>query len=146
METQVQQLEYANPSSLDNVAIIQDSEPGQLSTISPQKNFTNPLPKIKQKFSDFSERLPRYIIDFYNEYPFPIISFTLLVVTVNLLKILLAVTDAINDIPFASPIFELIGLGYVSWLVFRYFFKSETREEVANEIDSLKNQVTEEKA
>lgn len=146
MNNQVQQLEYDNPSSLDNVTKIELTEPGQLSRLSSNNNLSDIESKISQKISDFSERLPGYILNFYDEYKFLIISFTLLVVGTNALKILLAITGAINDIPLASPIFELIGMGYVIWLVYRYFLKSDNHQEVVDKIDSLENQLTEEKA
>ncbi|MBH8572743.1 CAAD domain-containing protein [Nostocaceae cyanobacterium CENA369] len=146
MKDQVQQLEYVDPSSLDDTTIIKISEPGQVSRLSSNNNFTNQISKVSQKVSDFWERLPGNIVNFYHEYKFLIISFTLLVVVVNALKILLAVTGAINSIPLASTIFELIGLSYVIWIIFRYFLKSNTQQEVVNEIDSLKSQIPEEDA
>ncbi|RCJ41913.1 hypothetical protein A6770_35785 [Nostoc minutum NIES-26] len=145
MESKVQQLGYENPRSLDNMTTIKDSEPGELSTLSSNNKLNKQVSKISQKISDFSEQLPTYILSFYDEYKQLIISFTLLVVVVNALKILLAITGAISDIPLISPIFELIGFGYVIWFAFRYFFKSDTRQEVVGEIDSLKKQIADEK-
>jgi hypothetical protein len=56
------------------------------------------------------------------------------------LRVLLALIDAINDIPLLSPIFEVIGISYSTWFIFRYLVKSSTRQELLTEISSLKNQ------
>ena len=57
-------------------------------------------------------------------------------------KIVLAILDAIgNDIPLLEPIFELIGIGYGTWFVLRYLIKSSSRQELAEEIQSLKQQI-----
>jgi hypothetical protein len=53
----------------------------------------------------------------------------------------LAVLDAINDIPLLSPVFELVGIGYTAWFVYRYLLKVETRKELGEEFKSLKGQV-----
>jgi hypothetical protein len=53
----------------------------------------------------------------------------------------LAVLDAINDIPLLAPVFELVGIGYTAWFVYRYLLKVETRKELATEFESLKGQV-----
>jgi hypothetical protein len=56
-------------------------------------------------------------------------------------KVILAVLDSLNDIPLVAPTFELIGIGYSGWFVYRYLLKASTREELTSEIDTLKSQV-----
>ena len=46
-----------------------------------------------------------------------------------------------NDIPLVSPTFELIGIGYSVWFVYRYLLKASTRQELTHEISTLKTQV-----
>jgi len=47
----------------------------------------------------------------------------------------------LNDIPLVAPTFELIGIGYSAWFVYRYLLKASTRQELTNEIATLKSQV-----
>ena len=49
--------------------------------------------------------------------------------------------DALNGIPLVSPTFELIGIGYSAWFVNRYLLKASNRQELAQEIQGLKQQV-----
>ena len=53
----------------------------------------------------------------------------------------MAVLDALNDIPLVAPTFELIGIGYSVWFVYRYLLKASTRQELTGEISTLKSQV-----
>ena len=56
-------------------------------------------------------------------------------------KVVLAILDALNDIPLLAPTFELIGIGYSAWFVYRYLLKVETREELGQEIQAITSQV-----
>jgi hypothetical protein len=40
-----------------------------------------------------------------------------------------------------APLFELIGLGYTAWFVYRYLLSAASRQELSQEIQALKNQV-----
>lgn len=141
MESQVQQSEFADATLPNSMTTVQSSEPGNLSTIPSANKSSDRVSEIGRKISNFLERLPEYVVQFFNEYKLPVISFALLVVVVTGLRILLAIVDAINDIPLVSPFFELIGIGYVTWSVFRYFLKASTRQELAAEMRSFKDQI-----
>ncbi len=56
-------------------------------------------------------------------------------------KIMLALLDAINDIPLLDVSLELIGLGYIVWFIYRYLLTAASREELSGEINNLKKQV-----
>jgi hypothetical protein len=56
-------------------------------------------------------------------------------------KITLAILDAINDIPLLAPLFELVGLAYTGWFVYRYMLKESTRQELVTEFEALKTQI-----
>lgn len=65
----------------------------------------------------------------------------LIVAAIVAVKVLLAVLDSLNDIPLVAPTFELIGIGYSAWFVYRYLLKASTRQELTHEITTLKSQV-----
>ena len=56
-------------------------------------------------------------------------------------KVTLAIISAINDIPLLAPTFELVGLGYTGWFVYRYLLTKSTRQELVQEFQALKTQV-----
>lgn len=141
MESQVQQSDFVDATSPNSMTTVQSSQPGNLSTLPSANKSSERVSEIGRKISNFLERLPEYVVNFFNEYKLPVISFALLVVGVTGLRILLAIVDAINDIPLVSPFFELIGIGYVTWSVFRYFLKASTRQELAAEMRSIKEQI-----
>ena len=56
-------------------------------------------------------------------------------------KVTLAIISAINDIPLLAPTFELVGLGYTGWFVYRYLLTKSSRQELVQEFEALKTQV-----
>ena len=56
-------------------------------------------------------------------------------------KVVLAVIDALNDIPLLAPTFELVGIAYSAWFVNRYLLQASHRQELAQEIEKLKGKV-----
>lgn len=57
------------------------------------------------------------------------------------LKILFALLDAINDIPLIPSIVELVGMAYTAWFVYRYLMKANTRQELLQQIDRIKQDI-----
>lgn len=94
-----------------------------------------------QPVTEFLSKLPDYVGEFFSSYQKPLITIGLLISGVVTVKVTLAVLDAINDIPLLAPVFELVGIGYTAWFVYRYLLKVETRQELASEFNSLKSQV-----
>jgi hypothetical protein len=47
----------------------------------------------------------------------------------------------VNEIPLLAPTFELVGIGYASWFVYRYLLQASTRKELTDEIDSFKTEI-----
>lgn len=97
--------------------------------------------EIGEKVSDFLADLPAYLSDFFGEYKRPIVTIGLILGALIAVKLLLAILGAINDLPLFSSLFELIGMGYSAWFIYRYLLKASAREQLANEFSSLKEQV-----
>ncbi|MEH1954207.1 nitrogenase vanadium-iron protein, alpha chain [Nostoc sp.] len=105
-----------------------------------------PLPQWQQiggKFSAFLEQLPKYLGSFSTEYQMPIICFATIITATITVKIILAVLDVINEIPQLNLVFELTGIGYLIWFVFRYLFKASTRQELAAQISFIQKEIVE---
>jgi VIT1/CCC1 family predicted Fe2+/Mn2+ transporter len=135
MEPEVQQ------DQTDSVTVkIDPDASGSLTTIS-TNSTDEQWQEIGAKVSDFIADLPAYLSDFFGEYKRPIITISLIIASLIAVKLLLAVLGAINDLPLFSSVFELVGMGYSAWFVWRYLLKASTREQLANEFGSLKEQV-----
>lgn len=97
--------------------------------------------KYGQQISSFLGTLPNYVGKFFNQYQQPIVSIGLVVTAVVSVKVLLAILEALNDVPLVAPTFELIGIGYSVWFIYRYLLKASSRQELSGEITTLKSQV-----
>jgi hypothetical protein len=53
-----------------------------------------------------------------------------------------SIVDAINDIPLLSPLFELVGISYSGWFIFRFLLTAESRKELQDKISNFTNKVT----
>ncbi len=94
-----------------------------------------------QPVTEFLSKLPDYVGGFFYNYQQPLITIGLILSGIVTVKVTLAILDAINDVPLLAPVFELVGIGYTAWFVYRYLLKAETREELLGELNSLKGQV-----
>lgn len=98
--------------------------------------------QIKDQAVSILSELPDYLSGFFNEYQRPIVTVALIVTFIISLKVMLAVIDALNDIPLLSPTFELIGIGYAAWFVYRYLLRASHRQELWKEVKSFTEQIT----
>ncbi len=114
---------------------------GELSTVSPATESQEQWQDIVDKISAFLADLPAYLSDFFGEYKRPIITIGIITGAIVSVRLLLAILGAINDIPLLSPLFELIGLGYSAWFIYRYLLQASTRQELSKDFNSLKEQV-----
>lgn len=89
----------------------------------------------------YLSKLPDYLGSFFGEYQKPLLTVGLIVAAFVTVKVTLAVLDALNDVPLLSPFFELVGMGYAGWFVYRYLLRASTRKELSEELKGLKNQV-----
>jgi hypothetical protein len=90
---------------------------------------------------DFLGKAPDSVGSFFSDYKKPLLTLILFLSGIVTVYITLAVLDAVNDIPLLAPIFELIGIGYTAWFVYRYLLRASTRSELVSEFESLKTQV-----
>ncbi|MGB3614197.1 MAG: CAAD domain-containing protein [Elainellaceae cyanobacterium] len=97
--------------------------------------------KIGEQTSVFLAELPRYVSEFFRQYRRPILTVGLILGTILLFKVALAILGAINDIPLLAPTFELIGIGYAIWFVYRYLLKASNRAELSQDVAAVKAQI-----
>lgn len=138
MESQQQQLKYADPASLEVVGTPEQASLAELSTAAKSNQQWQ---RVGTQISTFLAQLPDYVGGLFNEYKQPIITVALIVAAFISLRVVLAVIDALNSIPLLVPTFELIGIGYSVWFVNRYLLKASNRQELSQELQTLKGQV-----
>lgn len=139
MESEVQNETVSPDLTAENVTVKVDS-PGSITTLSSDPS-NEQWREIGEKVSDFLADLPAYLSDFFGEYKRPIVTISLIIAALIAVKLLLAILSAINDLPLFSSLFELIGMGYSAWFVYRYLLKASTREQLGTEFSALKEQV-----
>jgi CAAD domains of cyanobacterial aminoacyl-tRNA synthetase len=113
---------------------------GTLSKVSPDLSTAN-LPDGVRQVLDVVAELPAYATQIYTNNKSLVTSLGLIVGLIVGVKLTLAILSAINEIPLLSPTFELVGIGYTSWFVYRYLLQASTRKELTDEIDSFKSEV-----
>jgi len=97
--------------------------------------------QIKEQIISILSEFPAYIGSFYEQYKSPLTVVGLILASIVSLKVLLGIVDELNDIPLLAPTFELIGIGYSAWFVYRYLLRSSNRQQLGQEIQALKEQV-----
>lgn len=91
--------------------------------------------------TSFLSQIFDYIKEFVDENQKLLVNLLLIFLGIVAVKVTLAIVAAINDIPLLAPMFELVGLGYTGWFVYRYLLTKSSRQELVQEFESLKTQV-----
>ncbi len=116
-------------------------KPGAIAKIETPETTAGQFQDIKDQVLTILSELPVYISNFFAEYQKPIVTVGLILTGAVSVKVTLAVLNALNEVPLVAPTFELIGIGYAGWFVYRYLLKASDRQELLAEIESLKEQV-----
>lgn len=118
-----------------------NNQTGTITKLQPSVQSQDQWLKYGEQVSGFLATLPDYVGTFFNRYKQPLITVGLIVAAIVTVRVVLAILDALNDIPLVAPTFELIGIGYSAWFVYRYLLKASNRQELTSEIAALKSQV-----
>lgn len=141
MEAEMQQPEIVETKSTEATVPNINNQTGTITKVQPTTQSQEQWLKYGEQVSGFLASLPEYLGEFFNRYKQPLVVVGLIVGAILTVKVVLAVLDALNDFPLVAPTFELIGIGYSAWFVYRYLLKASTRQELTGEIASLKSQV-----
>ncbi|AVH72056.1 CAAD domain-containing protein [Nostoc sp. 'Lobaria pulmonaria (5183) cyanobiont'] len=140
METEQQQRESIDASLSQTTLALEGTDTANLPKLPPAPEPESQWQQISRQISQFLEQLPQYLSDFFQDYKQPLITVGLILTAIVTARLVLALLAAINDIPLLSPLFELVGISYTSWFIFRYLLKASTRQQLADEIQLLKSQ------
>ena len=137
----MQEPEFTETKSKEAAVPDINNQTGTITKLQRPVQYQEQWQKYGEQISGFLATLPEYLGSFFNQYKQPLVSVGLIVAAIVSVKVLLAVLDSLNDIPLVAPTFELIGIGYSAWFVYRYLLKASTRKELTSEITTLKSQV-----
>lgn len=134
MNSETQKEEQSNVS-------VNAEERGDLVPVASDEESNSQWEQLRQKVLQLLSELPEQIGNFLGEYQKPLVTVLLIIGTIITLKVLLAVLSAINEIPLLAPLFEIVGMGYSAWFVWRYLLQVSSRQELAQEFSNYKEQV-----
>ncbi|MEO8892836.1 MAG: class I tRNA ligase family protein, partial [Coleofasciculaceae cyanobacterium] len=97
--------------------------------------------EIGHQAAKFISDLPTNTVQLFRNYQKALIVVGWLFFAIVALKIAIAASSAINDIPIVSSTFELVGIGYTIWFVYRYLLTSKSRQELVVTTQSFKEQI-----
>jgi hypothetical protein len=116
-----------------------------LSTEPVESDFTTTVQtqwqQIGKQLAELLDRLPDSVGNFYRDYQRPLTVVGGIIAIIITLKLLSGVLDTFNEIPFFEPFFQLIGISYSVWFIYRYLLNAGTRQELWQIIDEYKAQV-----
>ncbi|MEH2450200.1 CAAD domain-containing protein, partial [Nostoc sp.] len=142
-ESEVQQSESFDITLAEPIAALESSK---VETQPLLLNANQPLTEWQQvggKFSALLEQFPNYLGRFSTEYQLPIICFATIIAATIAVKIVVAVLNVVDEIPQVNRAFELTGIGYLTWFVFRYLLKASSRQELAAQISFIQKEIVE---
>lgn len=150
MSPETQTLEASNVQVSD--AQVSDAQVSHASPVVEVKVESGPLaapssaPQNNTEWQEILAQIKEYLsLDAINEilsdYRKPILATGVVLGSLVTLKVALAVLGAINEIPLMAPTFEMVGIGYSAWFLYRYILKASTREELSKNFNAVKRDV-----
>ncbi|NHC34717.1 CAAD domain-containing protein [Scytonema millei] len=129
----MQQTEYMTDTS----EVREASESTSLTTSSTAKQLQMQGRQIGNNIVAFFTELPKHVGSFWQQYKQPITNILLILLGLIAVRVLFAVLAALNSIPLLAPTFQLIGIFYSVWFIYRYLRTKSNREELASKLQSL---------
>ena len=141
MEAPMQEPETVETKTSETKVPEINSPTGTITKIQPSAQSQEQWLKYGEQLSSFLKQITDNAGTFFNQYKQPFIYLGIGVAALIAVKVVLSILDALNDVPLVAPTFELIGIGYSAWFIYRYLLKASTRNELTSEITTLKSQV-----
>lgn len=96
---------------------------------------------VGYRISAFVDELPSYFGYFFDAYKQPLVILGLIVGVFVIFKLMLALVDALNELPLFAGFLEIIGLAYTTWFVYRYLISTDSRQELWEKIQEFREYV-----
>ncbi|MGK7922371.1 MAG: CAAD domain-containing protein [Trichodesmium sp.] len=120
---------------------VNPTEAGSLAKVSNSEDTSDRFQDVKNQVLEILSELPAIITGFFGQYQKPIVTLGLILAAIITLKVMFAVIESLNDIPLLAPTFELIGIIYSGWFIYRYLLRASSRQELSTELQAWKEQL-----
>jgi hypothetical protein len=97
--------------------------------------------RVVDQGTRFVANLPDYLGDTVSRYKRPIVTVGLIFGSILAVRLTLAILNSINDIPLLAPTFELIGIAYTAWFIYRYLWRASNRQQLVSDFNALKEDI-----
>lgn len=97
--------------------------------------------RVVDQGTRFVANLPDYLGETMGRYKRPIVTVGLIFGSILAVRLTLAILNSVNDIPLLAPTFELIGIAYTAWFIYRYLWRASNRQQLANDFNALKEEI-----
>lgn len=106
-----------------------------------EEEYSEQWQQVMDRVAAILSGLPDYLGEFFGEYKQPITTVSVIVGSLIAGKVVLAILGAVNEVPLLAPTFELIGMSYSAWFLYRYLLKAQNRQELGQKVETIKDQV-----
>lgn len=84
--------------------------------------------------------LPNQVSHLAGQYRSQLKLVAALIAVLVVMRLALAVLEAINGIPLMQPLLELVGLGYIGWFAIQHLLTADSRQELSQTLNGWKTQ------
>ncbi|BAY66388.1 nitrogenase vanadium-iron protein, alpha chain [Calothrix brevissima NIES-22] len=139
MDSEVQQANSVNTTLGDAIAVEENLV--METHTSPTQLQLSQWQLIARKFWVIFKQLPKYIAKFSSQNQQLILGIVFIIAALIAAKLVIALLNAINEIPLLPFVFELTGISYVGWFIFRYLLKASARQELVTKIRFVQQEI-----
>jgi glutamyl-tRNA synthetase len=107
----------------------------------PSAELNEQFEQIKQQVGTLLADLPENLSSFFTQYKSLLVTLGVVFGALVGLRLLQAILDVFDSIPLLGGLFELIGMGYTGWFIFRYLLRAEGRQRLNHQVQSFKEQI-----
>ncbi|WNZ27406.1 hypothetical protein HJG54_31475 [Leptolyngbya sp. NK1-12] len=130
--------DLAAASTIDANAANQDLNQVVIEDVPSDPTSAEDWQRFQQDAKAFLRNLSQSTAKLFGENRSLLISLGWIVLALVSFKLLLAIVDAINDIPLLPSLLELVGIGYITWFIYRYMLNARSRQELSDQINQIK--------
>lgn len=95
----------------------------------------------RAQIEDFFNDPMKYVSAFWQEYKPIVYILGAILAALFALNVVFGIIGFVTNLPIISGLLELVGIGYTIWFVNRYMMKAETRQELSQKMEVMKQDV-----
>ncbi|MCU0570483.1 MAG: SRPBCC family protein [Oculatellaceae cyanobacterium Prado106] len=95
----------------------------------------------RQRISEFFKDPVAYLSEFWHHYRATFVALGYVILAFIAVQFVFTIIGFITSIPLMSPLFELVGIGYTGWFVYRYLLTASDRQQLYQKINAIKKDI-----